>query len=88
MSAPHPTYSIRQLAPGSFDVLLDGALVAALVHGIDGLDDGWQVDLLDEKSFSDRPPPFTAQSHTFPSLPAALDWLGIHERGIVDAQAG
>lgn len=84
MNAPLPAYTVEQLAPGSFD----GALVAALVHGIDGLDDGWRVDLLDEALSFDRPPPFTGPSHTFRSLAAALDWFGIHDRGIVDAQAG
>lgn len=88
MSAPPPAYSVEQLAPGSYDVLLNGTLVAALVRGIDGLGDGWRVDLLDEAPSSDRPPPFTGPSHTFRSLPAALDWLGIYERGIADARAG
>jgi hypothetical protein len=88
MSAPPPTYSVEQLAPGSYDVLLDGALVAAFVHGINGLDDGWRIDPLDEALSSDRTPLFSSQSHTFRSLPAALDWLGIRERGISDAQVG
>lgn len=88
MTASLPVYTVEQLAPGSYDVLLDGTLAAALVHGIDGLDDGWRIDLLDKKPFSDRPPPFTGQSHTFRSLQSTLDWLGIHERGIADAPAG
>lgn len=88
MSAPQPTYSVEQLAPGSYDVLLDGTLVAALVRGTDGLGDGWRVDLLDETPATDRPLPFTGPSHTFRSLSAALDWLGIRERSISDAQVG
>ena len=74
------TYTVEQLAPGSYDVLLDGRLVAALVQGIDGQGAGWRIDLLDEMPLSERPLPFTGQIHTFPSQSAALDWLGIHEQ--------
>ncbi len=70
-------YTVKELAPGSFDVLLDGSLVAALTRGIDGLGDGWRIDLLSETPQSVYPPPFEAQSHVFVSQRAALDWLGI-----------
>jgi hypothetical protein len=83
-------YTIEQLAPGSYDVLLDGALVASLVREVDrsGTVHEWLVDLLDDTPPAVRPAPVTAQQHTIGSRGAALDWLGIHERGIVDAQAG
>ena len=73
------TYTVEQLALGSYDVLLDGSPVAALVRVIErqGLSDQWQIDLLEETSPADRPTPFTAQSHTFQSRLAALKWLGI-----------
>ena len=73
------TYTVERLAPGSYDVLLDGNLVAALVHVIEreGLGDRWEIDLLEEDPSADRPKPFTAQSHTFGSRLAALEWLGI-----------
>lgn len=77
------TYTVEQLASGSYDVLLNGALVAALVQGIDGFDDGWRIDLLDEAPLSDRPAPFTTSCHTFRSLAAALDWLGIRRGATV-----
>ena len=72
-------YTVEQLAPGSYDVLLGGALIAALVRVVDsqGLSDQWQIDLLEEDPSVDRPTPFTSQNHTFHSRLAALDWLGI-----------
>lgn len=85
MSANLPAYTIQQLAPGSYDVLLDGSLVAALVRVAErqGTAHEWQIDLLDETLPVVRPSPFTAQSHTFGSLRAALDWLGIREGGVL-----
>lgn len=69
------TYTVEQLAPGSYDVLLDGALVAALVRVVDrqGLSDQWQMDLLEEDPSVDLPTPFTSQNHTFHSRLAALE---------------
>ena len=77
------TYTIERLAPGSYDVLLDGDLVAALVRVVEreGLSDQWQIDLLEEAPPADRPTPFVDQSHTFGSRLAALEWLGIPETG-------
>ena len=76
------TYTVEQLAPGSFDVLLDGALIASLVRNVhrDGPADTWVVELLDEVPAIKRPEPFTNQRHIFKSRPAALEWLGIQER--------
>lgn len=77
------TYSIKQLAPGSYDVLLKGSLVAALVREVDRGDTvrEWLVELLDETPPADRPAPFTAQSHSFETRAAALAWLGINGAG-------
>ena len=76
-------YTIAQLAPGSYDVLLDGSPIAALVRDVAraGLADEWQVELLDEVPPGERPAPFTAPSHAFRSRPAALEWLGVREEG-------
>lgn len=73
------TYIVERLAGGSYDVLLNGDPVAALVRVVErkGLSDRWQIDLLEEVSSADRPTPFMAQSHTFQSRLAALEWLGI-----------
>ncbi|WP_456684894.1 hypothetical protein [Bradyrhizobium sp. P5_C11_2] len=75
------TYTVEELAPGSYDVLLDGIVIAALVRGISrsGPSDMWQIELLDEMAAAQRPAPFTSQWRTFESRPAALAWLGIKE---------
>ena len=75
------TYTVQQLAAGSYDVLLDGALVAALVREVDRSDMAreWLVELLDETPSAERPAPFTAQQHAFTTRAAALEWLGIQE---------
>ena len=75
------TYTVQQLAPGSYDILLNGALVASLVREV-GLSDavwGWLVELLEETSPAERPAPFTAQQHAFRTRTEALEWLGIQE---------
>lgn len=81
------TYSIGQLAPGSYDVLLDGVAVASLVRNVhrDGPADTWVVELLDEMPAIKRPAPFINQRHIFKSRPAALEWLGVQD---ADATAG
>ena len=80
------TYTIEQLAPGSYDVLLDGTLVASLVRNVhrSGPADTWSAELLDEMPAIKRPAPFTNQRHVFKSRLAALEWLSISE---VDATA-
>jgi hypothetical protein len=74
-------YTVEQLAPGSYDVLLDGVVIAALVRVVSrsGPSDMWQIELLDEMAADQRPAPFTSQWRTFNSRPAALEWLGIGE---------
>jgi hypothetical protein len=83
MSGGARAYAVEKLAPGSYDVLLGGVLIAALTRDIDGPVDEWRIDLLAETSPSERPPPFEGQSHTFSSYRAALNWLGIHEDAAV-----
>lgn len=75
------TYTIQQFAPGSYDVLLHGSHVAALVREVDRGDvvREWLVELLDETPSAERPAPFTAQQHAFATRTAALEWLGIQE---------
>ncbi|MGX9984635.1 hypothetical protein [Methylobacterium fujisawaense] len=74
-------YTVEQLAPGSYDVLLDGVVIAALVRIVPRSrpSDTWQIELLDEMLPAARPGPFTSQWHTFRSRAAALEWLGIQE---------
>ena len=80
------TYTVEQLAPGSYDVLRDGTLVASLVRNVhrSGPADTWSAELLEEMPAIKRPAPFTNQRHVFKSRLAALEWLSISE---VDATA-
>ncbi|MCJ2099488.1 hypothetical protein [Methylobacterium sp. E-046] len=75
------TYTVEQLAPGSYDVLRDGALVASLVRNVhrSGPADTWSAELLEEMPAIKRPAPFTNQRHVFKSRLAALEWLSISE---------
>ena len=83
------TYTVEQLALGSYDVLLDGVLMASLVRSVHryGPGDTWQVELLDEIPAIERPAPFTDQRHIFKSHLAALEWLGIwpSPKGVAEA---
>jgi hypothetical protein len=69
------TYTVEQLAPGSYDVLLDGTLVASLVRNVhrSGPADTWSAELLEEMPAIKRPAPFTNQRHVFKSRLAALE---------------
>ncbi|MCJ2085790.1 hypothetical protein MKK88_07245 [Methylobacterium sp. E-005] len=73
------TYSIRQLAAGSYDVLLDGRLIASVVLEVDRstVTREWLVDLLNETAPDKCPAPFTSQQNAFDTQAAALEWLGI-----------
>ena len=65
-------YRLVQLAPGSYDVELNGEIVASLVQSAGrGL---WYAELLDERA--PRPAPFTAAEHRFRTLTSALTWFG------------
>ena len=80
------TYTAERLAPGSYDVLLDGIVIASLVRTVyrGSRPDTWSVELLNEMPAIKRPAPFTNQRHGFKSCPAALEWLGILETGAED----
>ena len=70
------TYALSRLAPGSYDVLLDGMIVASLVRS--GLRDNstWTAELLADGPSWKRPAPFTEPEHTFDTLEEAQKWLG------------
>ena len=73
------TYRIVQLAPGSYDVELDGKIIASLVRG--SASKRWYAELLDERL--PYPAPFTAARHRFDSFAEAVTWLGnpeVHAR--------
>jgi hypothetical protein len=70
------TYRLSRLAPGSYDVLLDGVIVASLVRNGEKDYTTWTIELLADAPSWKRPAPFTESEHTFRSLEEAQNWLG------------
>ena len=70
------TYRLIRLAPGSYDLELNGEIVASVVrdgnHGHHAA--RWYAELLDEAGR--KPAPFTAPVHKFGSFDEAAAWLG------------
>ncbi len=69
-------YTLIRLAPGSYDILLDGEVVASLVRSGQTSDATWTAELLFGLPPQERPAPFTALEHSFTSLDEAKAWLG------------
>jgi hypothetical protein len=69
-------YTLSQLAPGSYDVLLDGMIIASLVRSGTTSNATWTAELLADVYPRRRPAPFTAAEHAFGSLEEAQTWLG------------
>ena len=69
-------YTLSRLAPGSYDVLLDGVIVASLVRSGSKDNVTWTAEILTDVLSWKRPAPFTEAEHTFSSLEEARQWLG------------
>ncbi len=69
-------YTLSRLAPGSYDVLLNGNVVAGAVRDDDTREATWRVELLINLPPEERPYPFTKLEHIFGTLEAARKWLG------------
>lgn len=69
-------YRLSRLAPGSYDVLLNGVIIASLVRSGETHDATWTAELLVDLPPGKRPSPFTEVEHTFGSLEDAQHWLG------------
>jgi hypothetical protein len=69
-------YTLSRLAPGSYDVVLDGVIVASLVRSGEKEYTTWTVELLTDLPASKRPAHFTEPEHSFASLEEARAWLG------------
>ena len=65
-------YRLVQLARGSYDVQLDGVLVASLVQSLTSR--RWHAELLDERE--PLPAPFQKPEHGFDTFAGAVAWLG------------
>ena len=70
------SYTLSRLAPGSYDVLLDGVIIASLVRSGETSNATWTAELLTDAPSWKRPAPFTEPEHTFSSLEEARKWLG------------
>jgi hypothetical protein len=69
-------YELRRLAPGSFDVFLDGVVIASLVRSGPHQGATWSAELLLDLDQKDRPLPFSRLEHQFATFEEARDWLG------------
>ena len=71
------TYSLIQLAPGAYDLLLNGELMGSVVRtGTGSKNTSWTAELLEDLPQSKRPVPFIEIEHTFPTLEVLSHWLG------------
>jgi hypothetical protein len=72
-------YRLSRLAPGSYDVLLNGVIVASLVRSGTSENATWTAELLADLPPGERPAPFIEPEHTFASLRDAQRWLWVPE---------
>ncbi|GJD95465.1 hypothetical protein [Methylobacterium iners] len=72
------TYTLHQLAAGSYDLALDGEVVGSVVRNVSprGEERGWRAELLEDLSPEQRPSPFSGIEHPFRTLEAVMAWLG------------
>jgi hypothetical protein len=80
-------YRLSRLAPGSYDVLLNGVITASLVRSGDTDNATWTAELLVDLPPEERPAPFAHMEHTFGSLEEARQWLGNAEIRDTDIQS-
>jgi hypothetical protein len=73
------TYRLRKLAAGSYDLVLDGVIIAGVVRSIIRDRVKWSAELLVDLPPEQMPPPFTAPEHDFETLEEACRWLGVSE---------
>ena len=69
-------YTLSRLAPGSYDVLLDGEIIASLARNGPSDRPTWAAELLNDLPTSEMPAPFVEAEHTFQSFEEARSWLG------------
>ncbi len=70
------SYSLIQLAPGAYDLVLDDTIVASVVRNGSRQPYSWTAELLEDLPRSKRPLPFRDIEHSFPSLEELCAWLG------------
>ena len=70
------TYTLHRLAPGSYDLHLDGELVGGVVNVSEHRTTWVVAELLVDSPRQARPRPFTEVEHTFSSFEGLQRWLG------------
>jgi hypothetical protein len=70
-------YRLIQLAPGSYDLLLNGEIIGSIVRSGSRTDQvTWTAELLNDSAPGQRPAPFAEVEHTFQTLEEVRAWLG------------
>ena len=70
-------YTLVRLAPGSYDVLLNGTIIASLARNGWNSQSIWSAELLEDLPPGKRPQPFTEVEHRFATFEeASADFLG------------
>jgi hypothetical protein len=70
------TYTLIQLAPGAYDLLLHGTIVGSVVRNGSRQPYTWAAELLEGLPRTRRLFPFREVEHDFPSLEELCAWLG------------
>ena len=70
------TYSLIQLAPGAYDLFLDGEVMGSVVRNGSRQPYTWTAELLEDLPRDQRPAPFREVEHDFPTLEELCSWLG------------
>jgi hypothetical protein len=70
------TYSLNQLAPGAYDLLLNGEIIGSVVRNGSRQPYTWTAELLEDLPQDRRPAPFKEIEHDFPTLEELCTWLG------------
>jgi hypothetical protein len=70
------TYSLTQLAPGAYDLLLNGEIIGSVVRNGSRQPYTWTAELLEDLPQGKRPAPFKDIEHDFPTLEELCTWLG------------
>ncbi|MBD2749089.1 hypothetical protein IC232_20585 [Microvirga sp. BT688] len=70
------TYSLTQLAPGAYDLLLNGEIIGSVVRNGSRQPYTWTAELLVNLPQNKRPAPFKGIEHDFPTLEELCAWLG------------
>ena len=71
------TWRIAKLAAGSYDIILNGVIIAGLVRTDVRHHVVWTAELLVDLPSEQMPLPFTAPAHEFATLEEACRWLGV-----------